>query len=86
MRVVWRRRKAYDVIEEFRLIPRFLAQLFERKMAPFLDMGNRRRTVLAVGGDKFSVIEFEKSLSHASGDLQQVVAVHVCGALWKGLS
>lgn len=38
-------------------------------MAPFLDMGNRGRTVLAVGGDKFSVIEFEKSLSHASGDL-----------------
>lgn len=51
-------------------------------MAPFPDTGNSGRTVLAVAGDKFSVIEFERSLSHASGDPKQAVG---CACVWSSL-
>lgn len=43
-------------------------------MARFPNTGNRgRRTVLAMGRDKFSIIELERPLGHAGGDPKPAV-------------
>lgn len=83
MRLLWSRR-AYDVTEEPRLTPRFLAWHLERKMAPFPKTGYRGRAALAVGGDKFSIIEFERSLGHVGGDPEQAVGC-VCLEVFRSV-